>query len=227
MLLPRLLAVFVLLLSGTAVQAQRSKVTAATVFRDVDGSVLSKAAFKSKLTTRAFAVDDVQASNGRITSIGLKAVDAPDKARTTAESSARTYQTAAPAFTVADINGTTYSLAELRGKVEVVNFWFIKCPYFIEEMPALRQLAADYRDSTDVVFLSFAREEASALRSYVADNGDFGFPIVPLAKEVATQFGVAYYPTTVVIDKTGRYVYDKVGYSGNLLRLREAIHRAR
>ena len=214
-----------LLLSLPAL-AQRPRPTKATVFTDVDGTVLSKEAYKRKLQTNQFSTYDPQVTDARIVSISLRPIEAPDKARAQAMSAARPYHTPAPAFTLTDLNGQTYSLAALRGKVVVLNFWFIKCAYCQEEMPALKQLTADYRANPNVVFLSLARDDAAKLRQYVAEKGDFGFAILPMPKEVASRFAIGGYPTTIVIDQKGNYTYDDEGYRGNLLRLREAISLA-
>lgn len=214
-----------LLLSLTAT-AQRPRVTKATVFKDVDGSVLSWKVYQSKLRTKLFTTDNAQVSNSIITSISLRPIAAPETVRTQAVSPVRAYLTPAPAFTLTDINGQSYTLSELRGKVVVLNFWFIKCVFCQEEMPELKQLTVDYRANPKVVFISFARDEASRLRHYVATKGDFGFAVLPLPKTLAQSFGITSYPTTAVIDPNGWYAYDSEGYSGNLLRLREAIERA-
>jgi thiol-disulfide isomerase/thioredoxin len=213
------------LVASLSATAQRSRVTKATVFTDVDGSVLSREAYRNKLKTKQFTAANVQISNSIITSISLRPAPAPDSVRTQAISPVRTYLTPAPAFTLTDINGRTYSLAELRSKVVVLNFWFIGCAPCQREMPALKQLTVDYRANPNVVFISFAREDADRLRRYVAKKGDFGFAVVPLPQKLAQEFGITGYPTTAVIDQSGRYAYDNEGYAGNFRRLRQTIER--
>jgi thiol-disulfide isomerase/thioredoxin len=208
------------------VVAQHPRVTKATVFTDVDGSVLSQKAYKDKLRTRQFVTANAQITNSVITSISLRPAPAPDSVRTQAFSPIRTYLTPAPAFALTDINGQAYDLAALRGKVVVVNFWFIGCAPCQQEMPALKQLTVDYRANSKVVFISFAHEDTGRLRRYVANKGDFGFAVIPLPKTLAHEFGITGYPTTAVIDQKGRFAYDNEGYAGNLVRLRKAIEQA-
>lgn len=222
----RILVLLSLLLPALSAVAQRPKTTKATVFTDMNGRVLSWKAYQGKLRSDSFVVDRAQVSRGLITAISLRPAAAPDAVRTQATSPLRTYRTAAPTFELTDLNGRSYSLAALRGKVVVLNFWFIKCAYCQLEMPELRQLTADYGANPNVVFISLAREEAAKLRRYVADKGDFGFAIVPLPPGLASRYGIAGYPTTVVLDRQGQFAYDKEGYAGNLLRLREAIDLA-
>ncbi|MGI4873861.1 MAG: TlpA family protein disulfide reductase [Janthinobacterium lividum] len=213
-------------LSSLPAAAQHVRMTKATVCTDADGSVLSHKAYQNKLKTRMFVTNNAQITNSVITSISLRPAPAPDSVRTQAVSPARTYLTPAPAFALTDINGQSYTLAALRGKVVVLNFWFIKCGVCQQEMPALKQLTVDYRANPNVVFLSLARENAERLRRYVASKGDFGFAVLPLLHTLAQEFGIEGYPTTAVIDRSGRYAYDKEGYAGNLLYLRQAIEQA-
>ncbi|MBJ6142326.1 TlpA disulfide reductase family protein [Hymenobacter sp. BT559] len=213
-------------LLAVSLPAVAQHVTKATVFTDVDGSVLSRKAYMSKLQTNQFVVADAQISNSIITAISLRPAPAPDSVRTQAISPVRTYSTPAPTFALTDIKGQAYDLAALRGKVVVVNFWFIKCAPCQQEMPALKQLTIDYRSNPRVVFLSLAREDAARLQHYVASKGDFGFAVIPLPQTLAEKFGITGYPTTTVIDRNGRFVYDNEGYAGNLTRLRKAIEQA-
>jgi thiol-disulfide isomerase/thioredoxin len=43
----------------------------------------------------------------------------------------------APALLVQELNGQTFDLAALRGKVVVINFWATWCPPCRQEMPTL------------------------------------------------------------------------------------------
>ena len=215
-----------LMLVSLAAAAQRNRTTKATVFTDVDGSVLSREAYMNKLKSNLFVEGDAQITNSVITSLSLRPAPAADSVRTQAVSPARAYQTHAPAFALTDINGKAYSLSDLRGKVVVLNFWFIGCATCYQEMPALKQLVADYQANPDVVFISLAREKADRLRRYVASKGDFGFAVVPLPPSLAQEFGITGYPTTAVLGRDGRYAYDKEGYAGNLRYLRQAIVQA-
>ena len=215
-----------LLLAALPAAAQRPEVTKVTIFRDTAGQVLTKDEYKRKLRTGRFFTDNAQITNGIITSLSLKKAGSPDAVRAQALAPQRAFGTEAPAFSGTDVYGQSVTLAALRGRVVVVNFWFIKCPYCVQEIPSLRQLTNTYREQADVVFVSFALDGPEALRKFLASHGDFGFRVLPEARETARQFGVSAYPTTVVIDKAGRFVFDQY-YSDSSARLDEAIRRAR
>jgi len=50
----------------------------------------------------------------------------------------------APALVVQELNGQTFDLATLRGKVVVINFWATWCPPCRQEMPALDEFYRRY-----------------------------------------------------------------------------------
>ena len=63
-----------------------------------------------------------------------------------------------PDFSAVDMNGKTYSLSSLKGKIVVINFWFVECKPCLIEMPDLNEIVEKYK-SEEVVFLAFALNE--------------------------------------------------------------------
>ncbi len=110
--------------------------------------------------------------------------------------------TTAPDFTFTDLSGVTQRLSDLRGKVVVLNFWFIDCPPCIAEMPALNNLVSR-NAGENVVFLGLALDQAAALRSFVTKR-QFDYRIVPDTRGVWTDYGVRAAPTHIVIDANGQ-----------------------
>ena len=52
-------------------------------------------------------------------------------------------------FDLTDINGKPIKVADMAGKIVVINFWFIACPICRYEMPELNRLVDTYKNNKD------------------------------------------------------------------------------
>ncbi len=119
----------------------------------------------------------------------------------------------APEFALPDLDGRTVRLADLRGKVVVINFWATWCAPCREEMPSMHRLWQQLRANSFELAAINVGETPEQVRSFLsALDHPIGFPIV-LDEEGTTvrDFSVKGFPTTFVIDKSGRLVFEAVG----------------
>ncbi len=116
-----------------------------------------------------------------------------------------------PAFDVADVNGNRLTKADFKGKVLVVNFWFIGCAPCEMERPALNTLATAYSDNANVAFISFAKNDQAELKKFLAEH-PFHYNVVPTDKDyIRTGFEISEYPANIVIDRNGKYHFFGTG----------------
>jgi thiol-disulfide isomerase/thioredoxin len=114
-------------------------------------------------------------------------------------------------FTVTDLDGRTFTLSSLRGKVVLVNFWATWCGPCRAEIPELIALQDKYRNN--LVILGVATDEPSVdqVRSF-AQKYRMNYPIVMATDATRRAFpGVSALPTTFVVDVEGRAVQKHVG----------------
>lgn len=114
-----------------------------------------------------------------------------------------------PDFSATDINGKTWTNADVNGKVMVLNLWFTGCGPCRGEMPEL----STWKDEMpDVMFFS-STYEAPEIARQVLDRVNFNW--IPLVND--TQFkeyiGGNGYPLTVVVDKAGNIAAFEYGTS--------------
>lgn len=119
----------------------------------------------------------------------------------------------APAFRVKDLAGKEWDLSALKGKVVVLNFWFIGCLPCREEIPGLNEMVAKYSPE-EVVFLAFALDDAPHLEKFLAKN-NFDYQIIPESDGPNQSFRVGSYPTHIIIDKDGKIRSTLVGGSAD------------
>jgi cytochrome c biogenesis protein CcmG/thiol:disulfide interchange protein DsbE len=121
---------------------------------------------------------------------------------------------AAPDFGLTGFDGTPVQLADLRGRVVVLNFWASWCPPCREEAPVLERAWQAHRDR-GVVFVGLAiwdREQNSRafLREFPAS-----YPSAPdPSGETAIAYGVRGLPETILIDPQGRIARKWIGPLG-------------
>ena len=129
--------------------------------------------------------------------------------RSPAEAAPLTSKKTAPPFQVTSLEGREFDLADLRGKVVVLNLWFIGCPPCRKEIPGLNRLVEEFK-GRDVVFLALALDSAEELRTFLKEQ-PFNYHIIPDAKQVIKRYGGRLYPKHVIIGKGGRIEWTKRG----------------
>jgi thiol-disulfide isomerase/thioredoxin len=114
-------------------------------------------------------------------------------------------------FTAKGMDGKTYDIAALRGKVVVLNFWFIGCAPCRMEIPGLNTLVKEFANK-DVVFLALALDEEKDLKEFLKKT-PFAYTIIPKTSEIADLHSVEGFPTHIIIDRKGMNIGQLVGGS--------------
>jgi cytochrome c-type biogenesis protein len=120
---------------------------------------------------------------------------------------------AAPEFAARMLDGSHVSLAELRGKVVLLNVWATWCVPCRKEMPALQQLYQDLGDE-GLVVLAVSVDAAGArdaVDTFVNERG-IGFDIaLDPSGGVQETFRTMGVPESFLIDRDGKIVRRWIG----------------
>ena len=120
----------------------------------------------------------------------------------------------APTTSFTAFDGTHVSLADLAGTPIVLNFWASNCTSCITEMPTLEQAHQRYGDRVRFVGLDTA--EGEALGRAFADQRKVSYTLgSDPSGDIFKSFGASLLPTTVLIDRTGKVVYDQAKVFGS------------
>jgi len=116
-----------------------------------------------------------------------------------------------PEFSGFTADGERLSLAGLRGRVVLLNFWATWCLECRSEMPAFEQLHREFSVQGLAIVGINAREETSKIREYAGELG-LTLPLIadPTGK-INSDYGVIGLPTTFLIGRDGRAVGLAIG----------------
>lgn len=135
----------------------------------------------------------------------------------------------APAFTLSGLDGGSVTLASLKGKVVVLNFFRTFCPHCVKEVPELNDLYLRL-GPRGVAVLGMGLEAADSLRRYVASHG-VRYPVLVCSEEVRRAYsdvpgtgGLRGVPTTVIVSPSGQVAKVFVGRPENGL-IERAVKR--
>jgi cytochrome c biogenesis protein CcmG, thiol:disulfide interchange protein DsbE len=117
----------------------------------------------------------------------------------------------APDFTLASLEGEPVSLADLRGRPVIVNFWASWCGPCIEEFPLLRDAAARHEaDGLAVVGIVYRDRSAAAREFMDRHRGTWAAAMDP-GERVATAYGIVGPPETYFIARDGTIAGRHIG----------------
>lgn len=125
-----------------------------------------------------------------------------------------------PSFALKDMNGDKVNVADLKGKVLVLDFWATWCGPCKASFPAMQKMVTKYKDDPSVKFLfvdtweNGESKEKNAKEFITANKYDFHV-LMDNDNKVVEQFKVNGIPTKFVIDKNGVIRFKSVGFNGS------------
>jgi peroxiredoxin len=133
-------------------------------------------------------------------------------------------------FTAMSLDGQTFDLAALKGKVVLMVFWSSRCAVCAGETKKLNQLAARYKDK-DVVFLGLTPDNENKAASFIRKK-PFDFNILPNSFGIMLKYAerdaggnlLMGYPAYYLVNQNGEIELTTNG-SGKKEKLASEINR--
>jgi peroxiredoxin len=112
-------------------------------------------------------------------------------------------------FTLSDLDGKSWTLRQLAGKVVLVNFWATWCPPCRKEMPDLDAIYRELRGK-GLVILAISDEDRTKVEPFLAEH-PVTYPILlDPGDKVNEQFIVHGIPKSFVYDRAGHVVAQSI-----------------
>jgi peroxiredoxin len=108
-------------------------------------------------------------------------------------------------FTLKDLAGKSWTFAELRGKVVLVNFWATWCPPCRKEMPDLEALYERF-SAKGFVVLGISNEDAAKVEPFIRERRVLFPVLLDPGRKVNDMFVVEGIPKSFVYDRDGKLV---------------------
>ena len=113
-------------------------------------------------------------------------------------------------FTLTDLNGKSWTLKDLKGKVVLVNFWATWCPPCQKEMPDLEALYTRFKEQGFVVLAISEDEETQKVPPFIGER-KITFPVLlDPGQKVNNLFAVEGIPKTFVYNREGALVAQSI-----------------
>lgn len=119
-----------------------------------------------------------------------------------------------------DAEGNRRTLADLRGKVVLVDVWATWCPPCRRSLPEVAELQKGEGESYVVLPISVDRGGWADVKPFLAQNPQLGMTaFVPDGAGALEAFGeISGIPTTLIVDRKGRLVQRWSGYGEGMAK---------
>lgn len=125
----------------------------------------------------------------------------------------------APTFALPGLGQDTIRLSDYKGKVILLDFWYMSCYPCVKALPHLEELHQTYKNhGLEVIGVNSPDnpKRLDQLSGFLLQEG-ITYPTVIGDYSVDNAYKVKLYPTLYLIDQQGRIAYSQLGFSESML----------
>jgi thiol-disulfide isomerase/thioredoxin len=122
---------------------------------------------------------------------------------------------ALPEFSLTDLSGKSWKLAELHGKTVLINLWATWCGPCNAELPHLQKLYDQVKDRSDIQILTFSIDEEPGLLDAFLKKKGYTFPVLPAYAFTLNLLNGYSIPQNWIVDSKGTWLWTQIGYGAD------------
>ncbi len=113
----------------------------------------------------------------------------------------------APAFNIKAIDGKTISLAKLKGKYVLLDFWATWCGPCMAEMPFIKEIRKNYA-SDKLVMIGISQDhDFKKLKQVIKQQCMNWLHFFDKEADISRLYGVDAFPTLILLNEEGKIIY--------------------
>jgi thiol-disulfide isomerase/thioredoxin len=121
----------------------------------------------------------------------------------------------APSWQLPDLDGKIINSESSKGKIIVLDFWYMSCYPCLKMIPVLNEIDSLYKDMSVQIFgMNVYDGNREKVRDFTHPR--MKYKTLLDALPVAEKYHISGYPTLYIIDRRGRIVYADIGYSSQI-----------
>jgi peroxiredoxin len=131
----------------------------------------------------------------------------------------------APDFNLMNMQGEKVKLSDFRGKVVVLDFWYLSCYPCLQAMPHLNALYQAYASKGLVVLGINSKDNPirkEKINTYLSRK-EIMYPTLLASEATDNAFLVKAYPTIYVIGADGKVLASHIGFNDSMISKLEAV----
>jgi thiol-disulfide isomerase/thioredoxin len=118
-----------------------------------------------------------------------------------------------PDFQISDAEGKSWSLADLKGKVTLVNLWATWCGPCRDELPYLQKLFNKVRERKDLVIITLNTDDNPGLILPFLTENKYTFPVLPAGGYVGKLVPELSIPRNWIVGADGVLKMERIGFA--------------
>jgi peroxiredoxin len=132
----------------------------------------------------------------------------------------------APDFSLKDVNGNTINLSDLKGKIVLLDFWYVACKPCIKASYKLDELQKEFAERGVVILGMNTMDKSDKIKRHNKKH-KISYNSILCTREMKARYKIKSYPSFYLIDQSGTIIFSTSGYSAELKsELKSAILQA-